>query len=183
MNKNDFFILGYISKTVGIKGEVIFTLDVDEPKKYQKLESVFVEINNSLVPFFLKSSQVRNNTIIAAIDGIDNPQKASELIGSTLYLPLSFLPPLKGNKFYFHEVPGYSVIDKNHGAIGIVESILDFPQQAILQIKNKEIEILVPVKDDFILNVDRTNKTILIQAPEGLIDLYLSEKNHSEEEE
>ncbi len=184
MEKKDCFLLGYISKTVGIKGEVIFNLDVDEPKKYQNLESVFVEINNGLIPFFITKSQVRSNTLIALIDGIDNPQKASELVGTSLYLPLTFLPPLKGNKFYFHEIPGYTVIDKQHGEIGVVESVLDFPQQAILQIKKDAIEILIPIKDEFVLSIDRIKKTIHTNAPEGLIDLYSNiNKGNSEEEE
>lgn len=183
MNKKDFFILGYISKTVGIKGEVMFNLDVDDPKRYQKLESVFVEINNNLVPFFITRIQSRGNTAVVSFEGIDTPQKAQEFTGCSLYLPLSFLPPLKGKKFYFHEVPGYTVIDRQHGNIGVIESILDFPQQAIFQIKNGEKEILVPAKSEFIQSIDRSTRTIHIQAPEGLIDIYLSDKEKQDEEE
>jgi len=183
MNKNDLFILGYISKTVGIKGEVVFNLDVDDPKRYKNLESVFIEINNGLVPFFIKSIQLRGNTAVVSIEGFDNPQKAAELVGTTLYLPLNLLPTLKGNKFYFHEVSGYTVIDKQFGNIGTVETVLDFPQQAILQIKKGEKEILIPVKDEFILSIDRANKTIHTQAPDGLIELYLADNVKSDEEE
>ena len=72
---------------------------------------------------------------MVALDGIDHTDKAKELVGTSLYLPLHMLPPLKGNKFYFHEVVGFAVLDKKHGNIGEVETVLDFPQQAILQIK------------------------------------------------
>jgi 16S rRNA processing protein RimM len=73
-------------------------------------------------------------------------------------------------------------MDKKHGHIGEVETVLDFPQQAILQIKKGEHEILIPVKDQFVLSVDRTSKTIQVNAPEGLIELY-TEGNNSDEEE
>jgi 16S rRNA processing protein RimM len=182
MTKNECFSFGYISKSVGIKGEVIFTMDVDEPKRYQKLESIFLELNNSLVPFFIKNIQLRGNTAVVALDGIDHTDKAKELVGTSLYLPLHMLPPLKGNKFYFHEVVGFAVLDKKHGNIGEVETVLDFPQQAILQIKKGEHEILIPVKDQFVLSVDRTNKTIQVNAPDGLIELYTEGDNSDEEE-
>ncbi len=184
MTKNECFNLGYISKRVGNFGELAFVLDVDNPKSYQKLETVFVELNNTLVPFFIKKIQLRGNTAVVTIEGIDTIEKAEEITKSSLYLPLEFLPKLIGKKFYFHEMPGYSVIDKTYGAIGIIEKILDFPQQAIFQIKYGEHEILIPARDEFILTVDRLKKQIELDAPQGLIDIYINQKeeNNSDEE-
>ena len=81
-------------------------------------------------------------------------------------------------------MPGYSVIDKTYGAIGIIEKILDFPQQAIFQIKYGEHEILIPARDEFIIGVDRLKKQIELDAPQGLIDIYINQKeeNNSDEE-
>ncbi|MCK6649382.1 MAG: ribosome maturation factor RimM [Bacteroidia bacterium] len=182
MNKNECFNLGYISKSVGIKGEVLFQLDVDNAKRYQKLESVFMELNGGLVPFFITNIQLRGNSALVQLDGIDSTQKAQELVGTSLYLPLSLLPELKGNKFYYHEVPGFAVIDAHHGNIGEVETVLDFPQQAILQIKKGTKEILLPIKDEFVKKIDRAKKEIQVVAPEGLIELYLEDEISDEEE-
>lgn len=176
MTKNECFNLGYISRRVGNFGDLAFVLDVDDPKRYQKLESVFVELNNTLVPFFIKKIQLRGNTTVVSIEGIDTIEKAEGLIKSSIYLPLSFLPPLTGKKFYFHEMPGYTVIDKKYGAIGVVEEVLDYPQQAIFQIKFGEHEILIPAKDEFIVSINRLNKQLELDAPEGLIDLYIDLK-------
>ncbi|MBL7882453.1 MAG: 16S rRNA processing protein RimM [Bacteroidia bacterium] len=183
MNKNDCFNLGYISKTVGTNGDLLFNLDVDNTKPYSKLESVFFELNNSLVPFFINKIVLRNNTAVVSIEGIDSIAKSKEYVGTSLYLPLSFLPPLKGNKFYYHEVIGFEVTDHKHGDIGAVKGVLEFPQQAILQINKNDKEILIPIKDEFIITVDRTTKTIKTKAPDGLIDLYLNSDNQESEEE
>jgi 16S rRNA processing protein RimM len=174
MNKNECFNLGYISKTVGNKGELLLILDVDNVKRYGKLETVFVEINKELVPFFITQIELRGNGAKVSFDGINTTERAEELTRSSLYLPLSFLPPLKGKKFYYHEVLGFKVTDKIHGDIGIIENILDYPTQALFQIKKDETEILVPVKDEFIISIDRNSKTVALNAPEGLIDIYLS---------
>ncbi|WP_318309328.1 ribosome maturation factor RimM [Flagellimonas crocea] len=95
------------------------------------------------------------------------------LIGSELYLPLTILPPLKDNKFYFHEVIGFTVLYKGHRD-GVTESINNSASQDLFEIKKGDKELLIPVSDDIIKKVDRENKTIFVKTPEGLVDLYLS---------
>ncbi len=176
MTRNEYFNLGYIAKRVGNFGDLAFVLDVDTPANYKNLKSVFIELNNTLVPFFIKKIQIRGNTAVVSIEGIDTIEKAEKLLKTGLYLPLSFLPELKGKKFYFHEMPGYTVTDKTYGAIGVVDKILDFPQQAIFQIKHGEHEILIPAKKEFIIRIDRVNRHLDLDAPEGLIDIYINDK-------
>lgn len=174
MNKNDCFFLGHVAKIHGFKGEVSIKLDVDAPENYHRLESVFIEINEKLVPFFIDRIDIRDKGFaIVKINGIDTEEKAQNLVHTELYLPLNLLPPLKGNKFYYHEVAGFRVIDKNRGDIGIIEQVLDFPHQAVLQVMLNEKEILIPVNDEIINKVDRQNKTIEVTAPEGLIEIYI----------
>ena len=180
MTKNECFNLGYISKRSGNHGELTFVLDVDDPMRYTKLDSVFIEINNSLVPFFIKRIQIRNTNATVQLEGIDTIPKAEELLKRSLYLPLTFLPPLKGKKFYFHEMPGYTVSDKHHGAIGVIEEVLDFPQQAIFKIKMDVHELLIPAREEFIIHIDRNKKHIELDAPEGLIELYTSLKGDTD---
>ena len=174
MNKNDCFFLGHVAKIHGFKGEVSIKLDVDAPGNYYRLESVFIEINEKLVPFFIDRIDIRDKGFaIVKINGIDTEEKAQDLVHTELYLPLNLLPPLKGNKFYYHEVAGFRVIDKNRGDIGIIEQVLDFPHQAVLQVMLNEKEILIPVNDEVINKVDRQNKTVEVTAPEGLIEIYI----------
>ncbi len=174
MTKSECYNLGYISKRSGNHGELTFVLDVDDPSNYSKLQSVFIDFNNSLVPFFIKKIQVKNANATVQLEGIDSIEKAEELIKNGIYLPLASLPKLTGKKFYFHEMPGYTVTDKNYGNIGVVEEVMDFPQQAIFKIKHDKHEILIPAKDAFIIRIDRDKKQLDLDAPEGLIDLYIS---------
>lgn len=183
MTKNECFSLGYISKRSGNNGELAFVLDVDDPLRYKKLKSVFIELNAALVPFFITKIQLRNNIAVVSLEGVDSIEKAEELVKAELYLPLSMLPGLKGKKFYFHEIPGFTVIDKNYGNIGIVEKVLDFPQQAVLQIKKDTHEILIPAREEFIISIDRDARQIEVQAPDGLIDIYLNPESHPPKKE
>ena len=176
------FNLGYISKRSGNHGELTFVLDVDNPARYAKLESIFIDINKSLVPFFIKRIQIKGTNATVQLEGIDSIEKAEELLKHGLYLPLTFLPKLTGKRFYFHEMPGYTVHDKHHGDLGIVEEVMDFPQQAIFKIKKDAFEILVPARDEFIIHIDRDKRHLEIEAPEGLIDIYINTKEEDETE-
>jgi 16S rRNA processing protein RimM len=173
MKKEDCFYLGIITKPFGYKGELVIYLDVDDPGYYQELPSVLIEMETGLVPFLIEKMSIKNNNATIRLQDV-TPEKALTLIKKELYLPLNLLPKLKGNKFYFHEVIGFEVMDNQKGNIGKIDKIMDHPAQPILQIVNPfGKEILIPIADDIILNVDRKAKQISIKAPDGLIDLYL----------
>jgi 16S rRNA processing protein RimM len=92
---------------------------------------------------------------------------------SGLYLHLDLQPKLEGNKFYFHEVIGFTIEDKNFGEVGIIKAINDSTAQALFEIDRHGTEVLIPMNDEFIVEVNRDKKTIFVETPEGLIDLYL----------
>lgn len=177
MTKDECYYLGRVTKPFGFKGEMVFFLDVDSPDDYATLDSVFVEMKNGLVPYFIKSLRINGNKAVAMFEDL-TAEQATALAGHDMYLPLDLLPKLTGNQFYFHEVKGFRVVDDQYGDIGVIDSIIEYPAQPLFQIMNGTTEILIPVIDQVIKEVDRDNKTIYISAPNGLIDLYMSENNN-----
>ena len=174
MHKEACFFLGRIVKKHGFKGALTIKLDTDEPEKYEELESVFVEIDKQLVPFFIRTAQLLPKGVLRVhFEGIDSEEEANRLMGSGLYLPLEFLPPLGGNRFYYHEIIGFQLIDTHYGPSGTITQIIDHTAQPLIQAEKEGKEVLIPMNDDIIKEVNRGEKTILIEAPEGLIDLYL----------
>lgn len=174
MKKEDCFYLGKIVTKYSFKGELLIKLDTDQPDLYENLDAMFIEVRNTLIPFFIESSQLHKSDLLRVrFEDVTNEADADALIKSDVYLPLKFLPKLEGNKFYFHEVIGFAVEDINYGKVGVLVSINDSTAQALFEIENDGNEILIPMNDEFIEKVDRKNKTILVKTPEGLIDLYL----------
>ncbi|MEZ5196636.1 MAG: ribosome maturation factor RimM [Bacteroidales bacterium] len=175
MDKKDFYFLGKVTKTSGYKGSLVFFFDVDNIDDYKDLEAVFIEIGGELIPFAIESLTVKSgSSAYVKLEEIDGLDEAASIAGCELYLPLSYLPPLSGNDFYFHEVKGFLVVDKNHGNIGNIVEIYTQASQAIFSIYNEDgKEILVPATDEIITNVDRDKKTITVETPAGLIDIYL----------
>jgi 16S rRNA processing protein RimM len=176
MNKQDCFFLGKIVKKYSFKGELLAKLDTDEPELYKDLESVFIDLKGSLIPFFIESSQLHKSELLRVkFEDVDTEGDADALMKCELYLPLDFLPELEDDKFYFHEIIGFKVEDKNFGTVGIITGVNDSTSQSLFEIDRDGIEILIPMNDEFISKVDKPNKTIFVETPEGLIDLYLEE--------
>lgn len=173
MTKDECYRLGNITKPFGYKGQMVFYLDVDSPQDYADLDSVFIETKTGLVPYFFKVDNINGNKAVVTFEDL-TPDEAHALAGHDLYLPLDLLPKLTGNQFYFHEVIGFRVVDSQYDDIGTLQSIIEYPAQPLFQIDKEGKEILIPIIDPVIKLVDRENKTLHIDAPNGLIELYLN---------
>jgi 16S rRNA processing protein RimM len=174
MLKQDCFYLGKIVSQFSFKGELLIKLDTDEPEAYTEMESVFVDINENLVPFFIVKSSLHRSTLLRVrFEDVDSAEEADEIMKCGVYLPLTMLPELEGDKFYFHEIIGFTVEDINYGNIGKIVSINDSTAQALFEIEKGDKQILIPMNDEFIEKLDKKNKIIYLKTPEGLIDLYL----------
>ncbi len=174
MRKEDCFYLGKIAKKFSFKGEVLAYLDTDEPELYENLESVFVEFNKNLVPFFIESSSLHKNDFLRIrFEDMNTEEDADAIMNCPIYLPISMLPKLSGNKFYFHEVIGFEIEDKRLGVFGKIVSINDTTAQPLFEVENGAVQLLIPMIDQFLVKIDRPNKKVLMDLPEGLIEMYL----------
>jgi 16S rRNA processing protein RimM len=174
LRKENCFLLGHISRKHGYKGEVIAVFDTDRASDYENLESVFLEVQGELVPFFIEAL-ARNSKghFIIQFEEIEDGEQAEKLLGRELYLPEQVLPPLSGKKFYFHEVEGFSMIDTRLGNIGLCKGVLERSSQPIFIIDHPSgKEVLIPAVDEFILEIKRSEKQILLDCPEGLVEVY-----------
>ena len=175
MKKEDCFYLGKIVKKYSFKGELILKLDTDEPEIYENLNAIFLDMGKTLVPYFIESSLFqKGNHLRIRFEDVNSEEDADLLLKRDAYLPLSLLPKLEGNQFYFHEVTGFTLEDVNYGTVGVISSINDNSAQPLFVIQTATDEILVPMVDDFIEKIDRVHKKILVKTPEGLIDINRS---------
>lgn len=177
MRKDDCFELGHIIKPHGLEGRVWMHIDADDPFAYEELESVFLERKGELIPFFIEDIEVKGDKALVYFDEIRSVDEAMEINGSKVWLPLSVLPELGPDQYYFHELPGFTVEDEKHGPIGSVTEIISGAAQNLLRVIDpNNREILIPMVEEIILQVDKPNQLVKVNLPDGLLDLYLNEE-------
>jgi len=174
MGHDGYYLFGTITRTHGVKGGVVVRLDVDDPVRYKKIKQLFVETGNELKQFVITSASVSGDQAIYILDGISDMDVAATFKNHPVYLPLSDLPALKGNKLYLHEAVGMRVVDAEKGALGVIDQVFDLPEQPVARVLFNGKEVLFPLIEPFIIKVDRASGELQVALPEGLIDIYLN---------
>ncbi|MBQ4548235.1 MAG: 16S rRNA processing protein RimM [Bacteroidales bacterium] len=173
MTKDTCFYVGKIVKTHGLKGEVTLRIDNEQFDEIEELNYFLLDINDKLIPYFVENITFHSNKSFVLFQDLKTLEAANQLVGISAYLPLDLLPEKDGNDFYSHEVVDFLVIDEEKGELGKVQEIIEYPTQSLIQIVINGKEVLIPIHDDIIQDVNRDEKKIYIKAPNGLIDMYL----------
>lgn len=174
MTQDNCFLLGYIVRTHGTTGDVVVFLDVDYPEDYEDLDSVYFELKGDLVPYFVENFNLQKQSkAIVRFEEVDTIDKAQALVGTSLYLPLDSLAELDEEEFYYHEIKGYTVVDEHKGELGVVREVYSLNGQDLIAMDYQGVEVLIPTAEDIVLKADKENRTLLVNLPEGLLEVYL----------
>lgn len=173
MIKEEAFYIGYITKTKGLKGEVQLFFEFDDYEKLD-LDVLFADMNGKMVPFFVESHKLYpNSTGLFYFDDVDHIDKAQALVKKKIYMPLTKMPERGENDFTYNDLEGFMVTDETQGELGKIIAVNEYPQQFVATVLYKEKEILFPLNEDMIVEIDEEEKTLLVDLPEGLLDIYL----------
>jgi 16S rRNA processing protein RimM len=174
MKLEDAFYIGYITKTKGLKGELQLYFEYDAPELLE-LDVVYAEISGKLVPFFVSAHKLQNNqTANVYFEDIDHIDKAQALVKRKIYLPVAKMPDRSEEDFHYNDLKGFIVSDETYGELGEILEINEYPQQFVATVAFKEKEVLFPLNEDMIVEIDEENNTILVDLPDGLLDIYMN---------
>ena len=173
MKKDDHYLTGSLLKTTGNNGEIILKFNNDLSDEILKLESILIEVDGKLVPFFIETIKVKSSsTVIVKLEDIDVEEKSREFIDSDFYITKNQKVELKIDTSNYIDVAGYIVKDQNNKVVGTVVEFIDLAKNPLLSIKTETQEVLVPANDDLILEVDDDAGIILMNIADGLLELY-----------
>lgn len=173
MTIEESFYIGYVSKTRGLKGEVQLFFEFED---YQELDLdiIFIEVNKKLVPYFIDTVKMHNNsTAYATFEDVDHIDKAQVLVRKKMYLPNDKMPVRDPDDFRWTDLVGFIVIDEEHGELGEIIEVQELPQQFVATVAIEDgKQLMFPLSEDLILGIDGDEKIIEVDLPEGLVDLY-----------
>lgn len=166
--------LGTLSKIHGVKGQLVLRLEYSGFEHITNMELVFVEIDQLPVPFFIEEYRnISDKEILLSLEDIHGGEKAQKLVGNHVWIAPDRIPDRNApspNPTH-SDLTGYRVMDNTAGYLGTLHQILDFEHNPLLQIIRDKQEILIPFQNEFILDIDDQQKTILVKIPDGLIDI------------
>lgn len=172
MDADNCYKIGWIVKPHGLKGEVTLSLEADAPEDLAALDAVFLDQNNRMVPYFIESVTGQGNKAYVKFEDVDTHDDALRISRQSVFLEKSKRPPADPNEFYDDEIIGFEVSDQQLGFLGPITQIIQAGPNKLLEITGKEgKEVLIPVNGPFILNIDTVEKTVLVDLPEGFLDL------------
>lgn len=173
MTKEECFELGVISKTYSFKGEVILFIDSDQPEHYYDINMLLLEINKKLVPFFVEESRVhKTNQLRVKFDNVNDEADAKRLTKKKVFLPLTALPQLDDDQFYYHEIIGFMLIDQDGKEVGEILEYIDNAANPMLEIAYNGKDVLIPYNDNVHISIDKKEKRLKVAIPEGLLAIY-----------
>ena len=166
--------IGRLTKLHGFEGEAILIADDFFPKKIDKTEWVFMKIDGLPVPFFVSKIHLRSESAanIKLLD-ISSSIDMQKFLGNEIYIEETSKQKSSRVIVSKNDIKNYTIIDSKEGNIGIAETIINLNGNYLLQLFKNDREILIPVSDEFILEIDDKQKVIFVSVPKGLLDLNL----------
>jgi len=165
--------VGRIARAHGIRGQVIVSLDTDFPEeRFRPGAELFIERNGAIQTLTLTSVRFHRDRPVIGIAGVETMSDAEALAGRELRVPVDRLAPLPGGTFYRHDLIGCRVETPAGELVGTVEKVEGTLSGSRLVVAAASRgEVLIPLVAKICIAVDPAAKRIVIDPPEGLLDL------------
>jgi 16S rRNA processing protein RimM len=164
-------LLGRITKVKGYEGAVTIKLEKSFTDKIPDLKSVFLEIEGKPVPFIIAESDYMGNSILKIkFKGYDSIKKINEFTGCSVFLASG--NGIKSDNSDLSGLIGFQVISADQSLAGFITKIIDNPGQLLLNVEMETgKQLLVPLHEDLIVRINKKKKLIIMDLPEGLIEI------------
>lgn len=172
----DYISIGYTKKTHGTKGHLKIKVNNQYLEDFAQAEVLFFEVKGKLVPHFIEDINF-GHQVITKFEDIDSREAATYITAKEIFLRTKDILADKDRELEvvetlaFAKYINYTLIDTEQGSIGKIEEIVEYPQQEMAVVIYKNKEILIPLNQQLINSIDDKKQTILLDLPEGLLDL------------
>jgi 16S rRNA processing protein RimM len=170
--QHSFIAIARIARTRGNRGEVLADLYTDFPDRFDALDEVWLEFpDGRRQRAALEDTWEHKRRRVLKFAGVDTINSAEDYVGCWIMIPADQAVPLPEGTYFDHDLVGCSVKDTHGIELGIVSEILRIAGNNQLVVKNRNREYLIPVVDDICAEIDIKGKQIIVDPPEGLMDL------------
>jgi len=168
------FEAGKFVKVHGVSGKLVLRMDTAVGDILDFPEWAFIRIDGGLVPFRVAEESVFQKDayqVVVGLDTIDKPARALSLIGLACNLEGEWTDWFEASHEESDYLIGFEVTDGQSGKIGKVVGYEDIPGNPLLEIELDGKKVLLPMQDEFVIEVDVHKRKLLLKIPDGLLDL------------
>jgi 16S rRNA processing protein RimM len=167
-----YIVIARIARTRGNRGEVLADLYTDFPDRFDALEEVWLESEQGFRQrMAIEESWEHKGRRVLKFSGVNSISSAEEYVGRWVVIPADQAMPLPEGVYYDHDLVGCTVQDFQGNSLGIVQEVHHIAGNNLLAVSNGEKEYLVPAVESICKQISIQEKRILVELPEGLMDL------------
>ena len=169
----EYFKIGKLIAVHGLKGELLLKHTLGKKTSLKGLQAIFIEDKSkSFLPWFIQSTKIKSDSeLYIKLETVDTRETAIPLTQKEVWLPE---PDFK--KFAAKSSPvsllGYTIIDKEN-ILGEIQEVIEQPHQLLCRLVIDSKEVLIPLHEEFLVNINHRQKQVNVSLPDGLLDIYL----------
>lgn len=173
-----FVNIGHTRKAHGLTGELKFAIEEQYLEDFMKNERIFLSIKGSKIPYFIANVRGKGELIVL-LEDVDNRTTAEALQSKEIFLREQDILTDKEREFEmpddsleYEGLIGFMIMDKTIGEVGLIDEVLEMPQQEMAFLRYKGHEVLIPLNKQLILEIDENKRLVTMDLPEGLLEIY-----------
>jgi 16S rRNA processing protein RimM len=161
-----------IARPQGIRGEVIADVLTDYPERFAQRRTVWLGKTETAARLVeLEKARLHQDRVILKFKDCDTRNEAEALREHRVFIERAALVELPAHEFFHFDLIGCAIVTRSGETIGEVSDVQDFGAAPLLIVKQPERELMIPLADSICVEVDVVHKRIVVELPEGLLDL------------
>lgn len=163
-----FLAVGRLRKPHGLRGDIRMEVLTDFPERLEKGMQLYV--GEEYQPMKLRSLKLQDTFVLVSFEGYDTPEQAAELRSKLVYVTSADRPSLEEGEYYHHQLIGLETVTEDGRVLGTVAEILETGANDVLVVRPVSgPEILLPMLDEVVLDVDLEAGRMVVKPLPGLI--------------
>ena len=164
----DKFRVGVLTQTHGLRGEVKVYPTTDDPELYERVKNVYLQIRGTEIPLKIQHVRYFKQLVIVKFEGIDVIEQIQPYLKGELYVTREDMPALEEGHYYIPDLIGLKVFTDEGEDIGVLDDVMKTGANDVYVVKNGEEEILIPVVEQFVREVDLEEGKVTVHLIEGM---------------
>lgn len=168
-DESDFVVIGLLKRAHGVGGEVAVQPVSDMPERFKVLEHVLVRHGSTTREVAVEGVRRKGGSVLLKLDGVDDRTAAGALMGAEIGVSRNDVYPIPEGTYYVFDLIGCKVVGEGGRDIGLIDDVWKTPANDVFAVKTASGEVLIPVVQSVVKEIDLRRKVVKIEEIEGLL--------------